>query len=66
MGPDKAWGSQEDLGARYRSSYPLENFLSEALTEIRRRWTPSEDLQACKAHKGKLLLLHQHFKRDED
>ena len=52
MGPDKAWGSQEDLGARYPSSYPLENFLSEALTEIRRRWTPSEDLQACKAHKG--------------
>ena len=31
MGPDKAWGAQQDLGARYRPSYPLENFLAEAL-----------------------------------
>ena len=30
MGPDKAWGAQYDLGARYRPSYPLENFLSGA------------------------------------
>ena len=31
MGPDKAWGAQYDLGARYRPLYPLENFLFEAL-----------------------------------
>ena len=31
MGPDKAWEAQQDLGARYRPSYPLENFFSEAL-----------------------------------
>ena len=31
MGPDKAWGAQLDLEARYRPWYALENFLSEAL-----------------------------------
>ena len=31
MGPDKAWGGQLDLGARYRPSYPLGNSPSEAL-----------------------------------
>ena len=31
MGPNKAWGAQQDLGARYRPSQPQENVLSEAL-----------------------------------
>ena len=28
--PNKAWGAPSDLGAQYRPSYPLKNFLSEA------------------------------------
>ena len=33
MGPDKAWGAQQNMGARYGPSYPLEKFLSEALAK---------------------------------
>ena len=31
IGPNKAYGTQQDLGTRYRPLYPLEIFLSEAL-----------------------------------